>query len=47
MEEKLQQPQTPQSEDSEDTGNKIIIEEIDPEEIDKIWDSLPEINASF
>ncbi len=44
MEEILQKPQTPQTEDK---GNKIIIEEIDPEEIKKIWDTLPEIKASF
>ena len=31
----------------EEKGNKIIIEEIDPEEISKLWDSLPEIKSSF
>jgi len=27
--------------------NKIIVEEIDPEEINKLWDSLPEIRSVF
>lgn len=41
MEETIQQPL------SEEKTNKIIIEEIDPEEIKKLWDSLPEIKSSF
>jgi hypothetical protein len=27
--------------------NKIVIEEVDPEELNKIWDTLPEIKAAF
>jgi hypothetical protein len=41
MEETIQQPLP------EEETNKIIIEEIDPEEINKLWDSLPEIKSSF
>lgn len=32
---------------TEETTNKIVIEEIDPEEINKIWDSLPEIKSAL
>lgn len=41
MEEAIQQTER------EDNMNKILIEEIDPEEINKLWDSLPEIKAVF
>jgi len=46
MEEKLRQS-LPNEKLPEEKGNKIIIEEIDPEEISKLWDSLPEIKSSF
>lgn len=33
--------------ESEEKENRIVIEEIDPEEINKLWDSLPELKASL
>ncbi len=32
---------------TDETTNRIVIEEIDPEEINKIWDSLPEIRSAL
>ena len=41
MEDTIKQPET------EEKTNKIVIEEIDPEEINLLWDSLPEIKSAF
>ncbi len=32
---------------SDENTNRIVIEEIDPEEINRIWDSLPEIKSAL
>jgi hypothetical protein len=32
---------------NDEKTNSIIIEEIDPEEINRLWDSFPEIKSAF
>jgi len=41
MEEKTNQSR------SEEKANRITIEEIDPEEINRLWDSFPELKLAF